>query len=177
MISGSEDKTVRIWNISGRKDDTPTAETTEDRRGTAVHICVDRKYVVTGHSDGGISVWGMEAETMKGTELPGYHSQLNSVATSSDKQYIISGSSDSTNCIWNATTGMQEPYVLYGHEGWIYTVATSYNCRWFVSASEDGAPRLWKLPGGKVTEQPFVGHKDNATCALISSDDRFVVSG
>ena len=55
VVSGSHDSTVRIWNVLNAKDDVCAVEKKKDRRASALCVSVDRKDVVAGYDDGGIS--------------------------------------------------------------------------------------------------------------------------
>ena len=149
----------------------------EERRATTLCVSTDRKVVLAGYNDGGISIWNAEAGRMKEISLDDRNSRVRSVAISNDKQHVVSGSSDSTICIWNATTGRQVGDALRGHDGWVGAMAISHGCQWFTSASQDETIRIWELPSGKAIGKPLLGHTDRIRCLAISSDDRFVVSG
>ena len=177
VVSGSQDGTVRIWNISDTTDKLSVVEKKEDRFASALCLSIDRKVVVAGCDDGGISIRDAEAERTKEVRLPGLISRISSITMSNDKRYVVGGSNNFTVRMLDARTGKQVGDGLYGHEGPVHAVAISHDCRWFVSASDDKTLRLWELPSGKAIGQPLVGHTEGVSCVMISNDDRFVVSG
>ena len=82
-------------------------EKKKDREASALCVSADKKAVVAGHDDGGISLWDVEAGRTKEIGLPGQNSGIRSIAVSKDKQHVVSGSEDCTARAWNASTGMQ----------------------------------------------------------------------
>lgn len=97
-VSGSADKTVRVWNVS---DWQPVRTITSHQdRVTSVAVIPDGKKIVTGSDDKTIRVW----ETASGRELRrfiGHRGGVTSVAISPDGRYILSGSADKMIFLWD----------------------------------------------------------------------------
>jgi hypothetical protein len=111
VVSGSVDKTVRIWNLE--------TEVEEKRlKGHSNPVCsvaisLDGRRVVSGSSDDTLRIWnaitGKEEQKLKG-----HSASVSTVAFSSDGRRVVSGSRDNMICIWNVITGKKEKK-LKGH--------------------------------------------------------------
>ena len=92
IVSGSEDKTVKVWDADkGQEDPLPSRDT---RQGlTSVAFSPDGKRIVSGSEDKTVKVWdadkGQEVLTLKG-----HTNDVTSVAFSPDGKRIVSGSWD-----------------------------------------------------------------------------------
>jgi len=102
IASGSEDGTVKLWDIEMRK---VTARWTGHTREVwSVHWSADGMRVVSGSSNGTVRVWEMESgETVLGPIKTG-NQYVYAVAYSPDSSHIASGG-DKAIEIWDTTTG------------------------------------------------------------------------
>jgi WD40 repeat protein len=111
VVSGSGDKTVRIWDAStGAELNVLTGHTDSVN---SVAISTGRHADCVWLNDKTVRLW--DAST--GAELNvlrGHTFQVNSVAISKDGMKIVSGSYDNTVRLWDASTGA-ELNVLRGH--------------------------------------------------------------
>jgi len=101
IISGSHDKTIRIWDA---KTGTAIGEPLE---GYADHLrCVasspDGKHIISGSADSTIRIWDAKTGAAIGRPLTGHASIVKSIAFSPDGQHIVSGSSDRSIHVWNS---------------------------------------------------------------------------
>ena len=85
VVSGSSDGTIRVCNALNTKDGVSAAEKKENRAAGALCVSVDRKTVVAGYDDGGISAWDVETGRMKEIGLPGQSRKISSISISKDK--------------------------------------------------------------------------------------------
>ena len=103
IISGSEDKTIRVWN----------ATTSQCVAGpllgyTCGVICIayspDGAQIVTGGRDCTIRIWNATTGQCVAGPLQGHTYPVTSVAYSPNGSHVVSSSTDMTIKVWNVTT-------------------------------------------------------------------------
>jgi WD40 repeat protein len=172
VVSGSRDKTVRIWNAS-------TGEEEHVLRGhsdsvNSVAVSSDNRHIVSGS-------YGQDRSDLecvdrrRGACPPRAFCPVSSVAVSPDNRHIVSGSWDKTVRIWNMLTG-EEEHVLRGHsDGGVYSVTVSPDNRHVVSGS-------WTRLFGfgmcrQLKRRSTEGILSRCAQSLSHPDNRHVVSG
>lgn len=173
VVSGSSDKTLRIWNpVTGRSLHTLEGHTAAIN---AVAISPDGQLIVSGSSDKTLRVWDLESLTVMQL-LKGHKGAVNAVAIAPNGQFMVSGSSDNTLRIWDLEKGKMMNFPLVGHVGVVSAVAITFDGRQVVSASRDKTLRVWDL----MTGDPLAvleGHEEPVNAVAITPDGRLVVSG
>jgi WD40 repeat protein len=140
MITGAEDKTVRLWNTS----DGTLIKTLEGHSDvvTSVAISFDGTLLASGSKDGKIMLWRIPDGTLLSTfEGWGY---MKSLSFTPDGTILASASDDTNNTImlWSvpdATVLM----LLEGSPDDINSIVFSPDGTLLASASDDGTVRLW----------------------------------
>jgi WD40 repeat protein len=102
VVSGSDDKTVRIWNVMIGEVEAELRGHTDWVRSVA--FTQDGSRVVSGSDDKTVRIWN----TMSGdveAELKGHTIWVRSVAFTQDGSQVVSRSIDGTVRIWNTVTG------------------------------------------------------------------------
>ena len=103
-VSGSDDKTLRIWDLE-------TGQTLTTLQGhtdgvDAVAITPDGRRAVSGSRDKTLRVWHLETgQTL--TTLRGHTDWVNAVAITPDGSRAVSGSDDNTLRVWDSTDGKE----------------------------------------------------------------------
>jgi WD40 repeat protein/tRNA A-37 threonylcarbamoyl transferase component Bud32 len=171
LASGSDDKTIKLWNLKSRKE----IRTFSGHKGIIYSIAMspDGQTIVSGSHDNTIKVWnlktGQEIRTLKG-----HSSLINSVVISSDGEKVASGSYDNTIKVWNLKTG-EEIRTLTGHTGEVLSVAMSPDSQKLASGSADRTIKVWNLNTGKVILN-LKGHEGDVNALAISPDGKLLVS-
>lgn len=167
LITGSYDRTVRVWNLeTGREVHCLRGHTRAIRA-----LQFDEAKLITGSMDHTIRVWNWRKGECIRT-LEGHTEGV--VCLNFDANILASGSVDMTVKIWNFCTG--EAFTLRGHRDWVNAVrlwdahqsgsSPPNPCRstfkidtgkMLFSASDDGAIRLWDLAKRTCIRQ-FTGH-------------------
>lgn len=200
-ITGSEDKTLRIWDIN-------TGSTRVIGKHNTRINCVatpSKRVCVCGLDNGVLCVWNIYSHEC---HVLGTHSCCITTLVALSDGTCISGASDGSLRIWdinnetfwdlglsfNATSlaalptegwiaGARDKYVrlfskkgdapllLRKHNGYITCVAAFSDTR-FVSGSSDGTLRVWDMVAN--TSHVFETHSDIPTCVTVLSDGRCV---
>jgi WD40 repeat protein len=113
MLSGSDDHTVRMWDVASGGELLVFQGHTAGVNSVA--FSPDGNIALSGCSDKTVRLWDLES----GKELrvfEGHTAQVNSVAFSLNGQFALSGSSDNTICLWELRyeniSSYRHPYPL-----------------------------------------------------------------
>ena len=171
-VSGSSDKTVRVWDLVPSVCAAVLAGHKGDVNGVA--ISADGCRTVSGSSDKTVRVWDLDSGACAAV-LQGHTEGINSVAVTADGRRAVSGSWDKTVRVWDLDSGACAA-VLEGHTGRILSVAVTADGRRAVSGSWDKTVRVWDLDSGARTAV-IEGHKDQVWAVAVTADGRRAVSG
>ncbi|EIN12635.1 WD40 repeat-like protein, partial [Punctularia strigosozonata HHB-11173 SS5] len=160
IASGSDDCTVRIWNVE-------SGATVQELTGhTAPVLTVayspDGGHVVSGSADGTIRIW-YTSNVATPLILKGGFGSVRSVAYANHRDYFASGSNDGKVRVWNARTGRTMQKSVYRHDNHVTFVAFKYlgGDTYLVSGGEDKV-NVWRLG--------MVDHKKSPFLSGIKSD-------
>jgi WD40 repeat protein len=174
IVSGSRDKTIRLWNTEGNPIGKPLQEHTEEVRSVA--FSPDSELIVSGSDDTTIRLWDEQGNSI-GQPLRGHKDCVNAVVFSPDGKLIVSGSSDGTVRLWDKQgNSIGNPF--RGHAGAVLAVAVSQSGQvgMIASGGSDGTIRLWNFEGVSIGE-PLRGHKGSVRSVAFSPDGTVIVSG
>jgi WD40 repeat protein len=171
-LSGSEDRTVRLWDVANGRELRCFEGHTDDV--LAVAFSPDGKCALSGGQDRTLRLW----DVLSGRELrrfQGHTDKVSSVAFSPDGRRALSGSWDQTMRLWSIETG-QEIHRFAGHGGWVTGVVFSPDGRHGLSGSYDRILRLWDLSTNREVRR-FEGHTKEVYAVAFSPDGRRLLSG
>ncbi|MSQ47525.1 MAG: WD40 repeat domain-containing protein, partial [Deltaproteobacteria bacterium] len=168
VVSGSEDKTARVWEARTGKE---VARLTHENFVTAVTFSPDGRYVVSGSWDQTARVW--EARTGKKVARLTHEGNVTAVTFSPDGRYVVSGSRDKTARVWEAMSGKEVARMR--HESNVPAVTFSPDGHYVVSGSSDKTARVWEARTGQ--EVARLTHEGWVSAVTFSPDGRYVVSG
>ncbi|MBD2665925.1 WD-40 repeat protein [Richelia sinica FACHB-800] len=178
FISGSDDREVRLWDITNGK----WLYTFSGQAAAvlAVAISPDGKQIISGSVDRTISSWQLESKQFHRTffylNSPYSHNSfVNGLAYSDDGKIIASASTDHTIRLWKSQTG-QVKQNLTGHSEAVLAVVISPDGRVLASAGQDKTVRVWNLPTGKQ-QWIFTEHTDTVHALAITSNGQTLISG
>jgi WD40 repeat protein len=177
FISGSNDKTVCLWDLN-------TGKCLYTFYGQAeavlsVAISPNGKQIISGCVDRKISSWQLDTKeylrTFSYLNSPYSHNGfVTSLTYSLDGRIIASASTDKTIRIWGGYT-RKHKLTLNGHTDTVYAVAMSPNCQILVSSSKDKTIRIWDLETGR--ERCILTQDSAAKTVIISPDGETLISG
>ncbi|MBD2694911.1 caspase family protein [Anabaena catenula] len=171
IVSGSQDKTVRLWDRQGN----PIGLTFQGHEAevSAVAISPDGQTIVSGSWDSTVRLWDRQGNLI-GQPFYGHNSIIIAITISADGQTIVSSSADRTARLWNRQgQSLTEPFT---HEQSVTSVAISVDGQTIITGSADGKVRLWNRQGQSLT-QPFGHEKESVNSVAISTDGQIIAIG
>ncbi|KAK6460055.1 TFIID and SAGA subunit [Scheffersomyces coipomensis] len=173
LISGSEDKTVRLWSL-----DTYTALVSY--KGHTQPIW-DVKFSPLGHyfatasHDQTARLWATD-HIYPLRIFAGHINDVDCVEFHPNSNYVFTGSSDKTCRMWDVQSG-NCVRVFMGHSGAVNCMAVSPDGRWLASAGEDSVVNIWDAGSGRRLKT-MKGHGRSSIYSLaFSKDGGVLVSG
>jgi predicted NACHT family NTPase len=144
LISGSADKTARIWNTaSGKLENTLIGH---DRPVTSVAFSPAGGIMLSTSNDQTLKFW----DATTGKEQLTCTKPKNAIkcgAFCPDGGSALSGGSDQLITLWDTTTG-KELRTFAGQGATIVSLAAAPDGRSFVTGAQDGTLRLWSTARG-----------------------------
>lgn len=143
LLSGSWDKTARIWKITGFGESTSFVLQGHEAAVWAVTALKSGKYV-TGSADKSIIYWNSAGEKLK--VLKGHKDCVRGLL-SLPNDSLISAGNDAIIKFWNEDGECVRE--LHGHTNYIYSIAFNKELgnETIVSGGEDSTLRMWNAEG------------------------------
>ncbi|KAF9119466.1 hypothetical protein BGX30_003819 [Mortierella sp. GBA39] len=171
LVSGSSDKTVRVWNCNSGGP--PVTMSGHEYDVTSVAFSPCGKYVASGSYDNTARLW----DSVTGVALfvlEGYTDSVNTVKFTPDGRWVVSSSFDETIRFWDAETGAPGDVWELGH-GPVSSLDISPDGQQVVTGHLDGNLWFWntesKSPGPVLR-----GHTDVALFISFSADGQRIAS-
>jgi len=149
VVSGSKDKTVRIWDAKTGKN----IQTLNGHADVVTCVCFspDGSQVVSGSEDKTVRIW--DAKTGKNIQtFIAHDTNITAIDFSPDGEFIATGCNDNSMKIWNSSN-CKMVHKLEGHSAKILDLNFSPNSKQLVSCSERdglyGRIKVWDILSGK----------------------------
>ncbi|CAG7852135.1 Nuclear distribution protein PAC1 {ECO:0000255/HAMAP-Rule:MF_03141} AltName: Full=Lissencephaly-1 homolog {ECO:0000255/HAMAP-Rule:MF_03141}; Short=LIS-1 {ECO:0000255/HAMAP-Rule:MF_03141}; AltName: Full=nudF homolog {ECO:0000255/HAMAP-Rule:MF_03141} [Serendipita indica DSM 11827] len=176
VISGSHDKTIRVWDVATGQ---PLGEPLRGHEDSvlAVAFSPDGSLIASCSKDLTIRLWNSATCQSLGEPLRGHKSWVLTVSFSPDGSKIVSGSHDKTIRLWDAATGqpLREPF--QGHRDSVSAIGFSPDGSQIISGSWDETIRLWDASTGQPLGEPLRGHEDLVLAVAFSPEGSRILSG
>lgn len=175
--SGSDDKTIKLWQTSTVREFRTIKGYAEWYRCLA--ISPDGETIASSggwNKFGGkssIKLWQLSTGQELNT-LEGHRDYVRSIAFSPDGQILASSSDDETIKLWQLSTG-QEIRSLRGHTDWVFSVAFSPDGQTLASGSDDETIKLWQVATGQEI-CTLNGHTNYVHSVAFSPDGQTLAS-
>jgi WD40 repeat protein len=173
VVSGSDDRSVRIWNVETGKE-VRTVKEHHLAKVTSVAFSPCGRRVVSASRDNTIRILNIES-CKEERVIEGHSSTVTCVAFSPDGAKLVSGSQAADIRIWDVATG-QKVKVIEGHLSTVTSVAFSADGKEVVSGSDDRFIRVWDVETCRKVKE-FRGHSARVNSVAFSNDGKQVVSG
>ncbi|TDL14574.1 WD40 repeat-like protein, partial [Rickenella mellea] len=175
IVSGSADKSVRIWNAeTGASVGKPFEGHTD--LVSSVAFSPDGNKIISGSHDKTLCIWNAKTYSII-KQLKGHTDRITSVAFSPNGEYIASGSFDRTVHIWHASTSEPAKKPFQGHTSRVTSVAFSYDSQLIASGSYDTTICIWNVQTGEIVGIPLRGRDNWITSVAFSPDSSKIISG
>ena len=139
LASGSEDKTVRVWD--GATGQQLWASDAHKDEILAVAFSSDAKKLASASKDKTVKLWDVTT-AQKLVELVGHKFEVSAVAFSPDGKTVATGGADKTIKLWDPNTG-QERTTFARHDSRVAAVAFSPDGKTLATGSWDKTVKLW----------------------------------
>ena len=155
-MSGSEDTTVRSWDLHPlfSKLNNPLSTYIGHKSAVnAVSYARGGSLIVSGSAEAEIAVWEGSVSDRRILQFTGHGGPILSIHVCDEK--IFSSSEDRTIRVWELSTGHALISILHGHTGPINAIALSPDGRRMVSASDDASIRIFDSDSGEPCTLPL----------------------
>jgi WD40 repeat protein len=171
-LSGSDDGTVRVWDLGERRELRRLAGHTAAVMGVA--MSADGRLAISGGWDGTLRIWDLEGGRQLRV-LQGPWKAVKTVALTPDYRRALCGGDDHVIHLIDLKSGRQLGS-LNGHTGMVQSISISADGRHLISGSDDRTVRIWEL--GELEQLHCLGgHSDTVTCVAFAPDARGAISG
>lgn len=162
-LSGSWDKTLRLWDLSASKTTRMFKGHTKDVLSVA--FSADNRQIVSGSRDRTIKLWNTLGVCKYTIQDEGHGDWISCVRFSPNtaNPIIVSSSWDKKVKVWNLTNCKLKTN-HFGHNGYLNCVTVSPDGSLCASGGKDGNAMLWDLNEGKHLYTLDGGGIINALC-------------
>lgn len=172
LVSGSNDKTVKIWEINtGNLIKTGIGHT-----GSAIALAIspNGELFASGSGDNTIKLWELKTGQLRFT-LRGHTGWVNALAFHPKGNLLVSGGADKTIALWNLDT-QELISTFYGHTSTVRSISISPQGNTLVSGGNDNMIKIRNLLTGELLHT-LTDHTGSVCSVAISPDGNLLASG
>ncbi len=172
LVSGSNDKTVKIWEINTGN----LIKTGMGHTGSAIALAIspNGELFASGSGDNTIKLWELKTGKLCFT-LRGHTGWVNALAFHPKGNMLVSGGADKTIALWNLDT--QELIgTFYGHTSTVRSLSISPQGNTLISGGNDNMIKIRNLLTGELLHT-LTEHTGSVCSVAISPDGNILASG
>ncbi|MBT9316070.1 WD40 repeat domain-containing protein [Leptothoe spongobia] len=175
LASGSEDQTVRLWNL---EEPSFLAKTLKNHQGSvyAVAFSHDGKLLATGSEDSTVQLWNLTQFDKPRNILKDHNGSVYAVAFSPNSKLLATGSEDSTVRLWNLNQPNTPIAILKNHTDVVHSLAFSPDGKLLASGSSDKTIQLWSLTNLSIPLN-VLSSQDGVYTLAFSPDGQLLAAG
>ena len=173
LASGSQDKTVRLWDLANNDQ----WITLQKHTGwtNVLAFSPDEKMLASGSTDKTVQLWDTATGDALAT-LTGHINGIAALAFSPDGETLASASADGTVRFWNTESGDPISTPITGHTERVKAVAFSNGGSTLASVAFNGIIAFWDVKTSKKSNSQVAGHRDIFTTLTLSPDSTKLAS-
>jgi WD40 repeat protein len=170
-VSGSDDLTVRVWDLErGTQLHCLRGHTDWIR---AVAVSSDGRWAISTGDDQTMRIWDLESGTLS-RMIDKLGDWPKALAVTPDAGYVLVAG-DAQNIQLRMTENAKTVRVLKGHRGVVTAIVTTPDGKQAISASDDRTLKVWALDTGAEL-RTLRGHTARVVALAMARDGRSVVS-
>ena len=173
LASGSQDKTVRLWDLANNDE----WITLQKHTGwtNVLAFSPDGKLLASGSTDKTVQLWNTATGDPLVT-LTGHINGIAALAFSPDGETLASASTDGTVRFWNTENGDPISTRITGHTERVKAVAFPNGDATLASVAFNGIITFWDVKTSKESSSQVKGHRDMFTTLALSPDSTKLAS-
>ena len=165
VVSGSDDRTVKVWDLNSGQEQRTLSE---HGGGVRTLALTGDGRVVFGSYDGTVRLWDLNSRQQRTLQRHG--SAVMALALTGDGR-VVSGSYDGTVKVWDLASGQEQGTLSVRGYG-VMALAMTGDGR-VVSVSGHGTVKVWDLNSGQE-ERTLSGHGAGVNALALTGDGRVV---
>jgi WD40 repeat protein len=170
-VSGSDDLTVRVWDLDrGTQVNCFRGHTDWIR---AVAVSSDSRWAISAADDQSVRVWDLDSGSLSRV-IEGLGDYPKALSVTPDGRYLLVAG-DARSIQLRMTESAKTVHVFKGHRGTVTAIVATPDGRAAISAADDRTVRLWALETGAEL-RTLRGHAAKVVALAITRDGRSLVS-
>jgi WD40 repeat protein len=181
LASGSQDLSIKLWDIAAAKESQSLAGHTSWVAGVAFLPAepgaANSSGLLSFGATGEVKRWDLATGKESPIMFAGHRQLAFTMALSRDGKHLATGGIDlvtSTIKLWDPATGMLT-MTLEGHSNFVSGLSFSASGKLLASSSQDRTIKIWDVATGKEIVT-LAGHDDRATGVVFAPDEKSVAS-